>query len=340
MDGSVSAAWHRQGPRPRPAGGHPIRALAAAGMVAAIAGCSSPAQSGPASAPRSHRPSAATAAAPHPEPHIMLIVDENDGYTLTLGSCGTRSPAPFMCSLASRYASAGSWYGVEHPSLPNYLDLVSGGDQGCTGDGCLGPYSAPSLGGQLTGAGIPWVAYMESMPSTCFTGATAGQYARNHDPFMDFADVAAASDCSRVVQPYPGEPMIAATLDATGAPDFVWITPNLIDDMHSSSVQAGDAWLQANLPPILASTWFGDGGTVIVTMDENDVEPSGACCGDAKGGQVPELVISRRSAGMGEVAIGGDHFGTLRSIEEAYGLPLLGAAKDARNGDLSSLLGG
>jgi hypothetical protein len=57
------------------------------------------------------------------------------------------------------------------------------------------------------------------------------------------------------------------------------------------------------------------------------------------GGTIPLTVISATARGQGDVATAGDHFGTLRSIEEAYGLPLLGAAADPANGDLSALFG-
>jgi acid phosphatase len=277
--------------------------------------------------------------APGPRPHVMVIMDENDGYTLTLGSCASPSPDPYLCSIASTYASVTGWYAVQHPSNPNYIDIVSGADQGCQGDGCTGPYAARSLGGQLSAAGIPWVAYMESMPSTCFSGPQTGEYDRSHDAFMDFTDVAGASGCVGHVRPYPGAGGIAAALDGAGAPDFVWITPNLADDMDDGSIQEGDGWMRTNLDAILSSSWFAQDGTVILTMDENSVEPSGSCCGDAAGGQVPLLVLSSATRGLGHLALTGNHFGTLRSIEQAYHLTLLGAAADPANGDLSTFIG-
>jgi len=53
----------------------------------------------------------------------MIIVEENQGFAATLGDC---SADPYLCSLASGYASASRWFGVYHPSLPNYLALTSG----------------------------------------------------------------------------------------------------------------------------------------------------------------------------------------------------------------------
>ena len=39
--------------------------------------------------------------------------------------------------------------------------------QGCSADTCLPGYAVSDLGGQLTAAGVPWTAYMESMPTAC-----------------------------------------------------------------------------------------------------------------------------------------------------------------------------
>jgi len=278
----------------------------------------------------------------------MVIMEENSGYAATLGACGPGSPDPYLCSLAASDASVSSWYGVQHPSQPNYVDIASGADQGCTTDGCAGAgaYSTQDLGGQLSAAGIPWVAWMESMPSACYTGYShgsdaTGEYALKHNPFSVFADNLPPNTCH--VQPYPGAAAMVGALDGADPPAFVWITPNLCDDGHDDcgpgNIEQMDQWLSANLPGVLSSPWFQERGTVIVTMDENDDQPSGSCCGDAAGGHIPEVVISARSAGRGAVALVGDHFGTLRSIEEAYSLPLLGAASDPANGDLSSLFG-
>ena len=85
---------------------------------------------------------------------------------------------------------------------------------------------------------------------------------------------------------------------------------------------------------MLSSAWFTDfNATVIVTMDEHSGDKTGG------GGVIPEVVISSNAKGQGNVAVKGNHYGTLRSIEEAYGLSLLGAAANASNGDLTSLFG-
>jgi phosphatidylinositol-3-phosphatase len=256
----------------------------------------------------------------------MVIMEENKGYAATLGSC---SADPYFCSLASTYASYTSWAGVSHPSLPNYLAFDSGSVQGQSTD-CTtcGPFSGTDLGGQLSAAGIPWTAYMESMPSPCYTGGSSGAYAKKHDPFMYFSDVIGAG-CATHVLPYPGGNGLLAALDGSSAPSFVWITPNLLNDMHDGTVQQGDAWLKTNIDPVLTSTWFTNyDSTVIITMDEG------------VGNTIPMVVISNTSKGRGAIAGSGNHYGALRAIEEEFGLGLLGAASNPANGDLISLFGG
>jgi phosphatidylinositol-3-phosphatase len=255
--------------------------------------------------------------------HVMVIMEENRGYKATLGTC---SSDPYLCTLASDYASYTDWYAISHPSLPNYFAIDSGSTQGCSADSCPGPYSATDLGGQLSSAGIPWTAYMESMPSPCYSGSS-GLYVEHHNPFVYFQDVL-DNGCTSHVIPYPGVSTMVSQLDSASAPDFVWITPNLDDDMHNGTVAEGNSWLQANLPQVLSSSWFtGYDSAIIITMDENDMQST------PMGGQIPMVVISAHAAGQGQISSSGNLYGTLRAIEEAFGLSYLGAASDSSNGD-------
>ena len=290
------------------------------------------------SAPASSTATATPTTPQSSAPHVLMIMEENQGYNASQTNCGSSNS--YFCQLASEYASVVPWYGATHPSLPNYLAVTSGSTQGCLSDGCSGPYAVDNLGNQLSQANIPWTAYMESMPRPCYSGASAGEYAQKHDPFVYYADLVDSAACADHVLPYPGVSGLLSALDGSSPPDFVWVTPNLIDDMHDGTVADGNAWLAANLGPVLSSSWFTDSNsTVIVTEDENDAQSSGVCCGDAAGGQIPELVISRHAQGKGIVSLTGDQYGTLRTIEQAFGLPLLGAAANSINGDLTPLFG-
>ena len=69
----------------------------------------------------------ATAAAPVPAfDHVVVIVFENKESASVLGN----RAAPTFNTYGRRYARLTRYYGVTHPSLPNYLALVSGSTQG------------------------------------------------------------------------------------------------------------------------------------------------------------------------------------------------------------------
>jgi phosphatidylinositol-3-phosphatase len=76
--------------------------------------------------------SAAPAAATAPK-HVILIMMENHGTDTLLGN---KDDAPFLNELIAepgvRYAT--QYYGVTHPSLPNYLALTAGDDMGIHDD--------------------------------------------------------------------------------------------------------------------------------------------------------------------------------------------------------------
>ena len=65
-------------------------------------------------------------------------------------------------------------------------------------------------------------------------------------------------------------------------------------------------------------------------MDEGDAGTTNA---------IPMVVVSSNAKGKGNVPVAGNLYGTLRSVEEAYGLPLLGAAAQPSSGDVSGLFG-
>src|SRR6185437_6698090 len=62
--------------------------------------------------------------------HVILIVFENHEVGEVLGNSG----APTFNRLASRYSTISQYTAVAHPSLPNYLALVSGSTQGIDSD--------------------------------------------------------------------------------------------------------------------------------------------------------------------------------------------------------------
>ena len=51
-------------------------------------------------------------------------------------------------------------------------------------------------------------------------------------------------------------------------PKYVFITPNLDDDMHDGSIAQGDAWLAQQVPKIMATDAYKHSGVIFLLWDE------------------------------------------------------------------------
>ena len=255
-------------------------------------------------------------------PHVLVVVMENHSYESVVGN----PQMPFVNGLVAANGSV-STTDLSHPSLPNYLGLVSGSIQNNPQDTApqAGTYPGPQLTDELAGGGIGWKAYMEDMPQPCdLTDQFGpGHYDVNHNPFMYFNSVRSnPSQCNRDV-PYG---QLASDLAASSAPPFIWVSPNTIDDMHDGTDAQGDQFLQGLVNLVRGSSWWTPGARMVITWDEG-----------TQSEQVLTLVVGSKH---GVAATGGNAYGTLRGIEELYGVGLLGHSADANVGDLLPLLNG
>jgi hypothetical protein len=227
--------------------------------------------------------------------------------------------APYLEHLAEKGAVATNYYGVSHPSLPNYLALLAGSTFGiaenCTE--CLA--SGPNLATQLSRAGISWRAYMEGMPGLCFTGPSSGRYAKRHDPFVYFPSITALPRRCRNVVP---ETRLAADLDRHRLPTFGWLTPDLCNDGHDCRLGAVDWYLWLLLPRVIHQ--LGPHGLLVITFDEG-LSDAG-CCGSAGGGRVATILVGPDVPGGREIRLPSDNYSLLASIEDRFGLQRLGLA--------------
>ncbi|MDQ6884480.1 MAG: hypothetical protein M3077_09660 [Candidatus Dormibacteraeota bacterium] len=250
--------------------------------------------------------------------HVFTIVMENEESTSIIGS----PAAPYINGLAGRYGLATNYYGASHPSLPNYLALTAGSTFGIASDCTTCYVTAVNIADQVEASGRSWRAYMEDMPAPCFAGAWSGAYAMKHDPFMYYNDIRTdAARCAAHVVPFT---RFWTDLRTGQVPNYVFITPNMCNDMHDCPVSTGDAWLRSVVPAITGSPAFRNGGVLFITWDEG---ASGAgCCGDAWGGRVATLVISPMAIPGYRSGVAENHYSLLRTIEDAWHLSHLGAA--------------
>ncbi len=300
----------------------------AVGILAALSGCGAAQTTQPDTRPAPRPPARVRLRVGTPA-HIAIIVMENEEYGSIIGS----SEAPFITSLARRYALAAQMYATTHPSLPNYLALTGGATFGVSSDCTDCSVSASNnLATELQRAGVSWRAYMEGLPHPCFTGARSGDYAKKHDPFVYYRQVSGQPAlCDHVVSFLQ---LRADEQRPDSLPRFLWITPNLCHDMHDCSVATGDRFLAGLIPGLLRS--LGPRGLLFLTWDEG-ASDSG-CCRVARGGHIATIVaggLARRGARLTSPA---DQYSVLQAVEDLLGLPRLRYAACACTPSLRPLL--
>jgi phosphatidylinositol-3-phosphatase len=225
-----------------------------------------------------------------------------------------------------------------HPSEPNYVWLEAGTNFGISDDadpGANHQNTSQHFVTLLNTAGISWKSYQEGISGTDCPLTGSGLYAPKHNPMVFFDDVTNTNDpnssyCIAHVRPYQE---LANNLQQNTQARYNFITPNLCNDMHDTcaplndSVKQGDTWLSQNLPMILNSQAYQNGGIVFITWDE----------GEGGDGPIGMIMLSNDAKGGGySNTIQYTHSSTLRTLEEIFGVtPMLGDAANAT--DLSDL---
>jgi hypothetical protein len=276
----------------------------------------------------------ARASAASPIQTVFVVVFENHNWSDIVNN----SAAPYINQLLSQASHAENYRnppGV-HPSAPNYLWLEGGQDFGLIGGSTFTPAvygqsTSQHLVTQLKNAGISWKAYQESMPPGQCPLTDASPYAVRHDPFVFFNDVTDNQSlnspyCLAHVRPYTD---LAADLTQGTTGRYNFITPNVCHDMHDCGIGAGDTWLSSELPKILQSSVYQQGGAVFIVWDEG--------AGSTSDGPIGLIALSPAAKGHGySSAVPYTHSSLLLTLQEIFGVrPLLGDAVNAT--DLSDL---
>ena len=91
----------------------------------------------------------------------FIIVLENHSAHSVIGDPN----APFITSLAQQYGEAANYFGVTHPSEPNYIAMISGSNWFTNNDNPANRFDHTNLVDELEAAHISWGAYMEALPA-------------------------------------------------------------------------------------------------------------------------------------------------------------------------------
>lgn len=252
--------------------------------------------------------------------HVVVVMFENHGWSSIVGN----PDAPTFNSLATEYAQMTNYDGIAHPSLPNYLAITSGSTHGIKSDCKTCIVNAKNLADSLDAAHKSWKTYAEGLPAAGSTVISAGGvngYVKRHDPFMYFKDIVSSKKRRAHIVPFT---KLAHDLSYNTLPAFSLVIPTLEDDMHNGTVAQGDTWLEDNIVPILSSPALGSNGVVFVVFDES--EGSDTAGG---GGHIDVLALGPAVTPGSTFAGLTNHYGLLRTIEDAWHLPRLAKSSTA-----------
>jgi phospholipase C len=303
-----------------------------------------------------------TAAAPAARPHapktqhlghVFVIMMENTGIEALLGNPN----APWINQAVQKYGVAGNYYGVTHPSQPNYIASTAGTTQGVPDDNDV-TVDLPNIVDQLESHHKSWKGYMQSyaLCATKFDHACGNQlYERKHNPFISFADVQSApSRLAKLVD----FSQFATDLASNHVPDYSWISPDQCNDMHGRGgggsadpcdfsneqllIAAGDTFLANTVGEITSSKAWGPNSVIFITWDESDFTGSGpfgfgdtsGCCDSPPGvggGHVVTLVISHSDHSARTSSVDYNHYSILATIEGGWNLGCLAFTCDTAN---------
>ncbi len=243
--------------------------------------------------------------------HIVEIMMENTSYSTIIGN----PLAPHLNALASKYGLATDYFGVTHPSEPNYVANVSGSfwgirddnqfyctpalastDPNCAGTTVNHTISAPNIADQLTAAGLTWKGYFQNLPPIPSSGVvktgpnangpyafkwpsnTDALYASKHNPFVNFTGT--QDDLANMVP----DTQLGADLATGNLPNFSYVVPDQCHDMHGIAacgdanelISTGDTYVGTLVSEIMHSpVWMQGRNAIVITWDEDDFSDQG-----------------------------------------------------------------
>lgn len=266
--------------------------------------------------------------------HVWVVMMENTGAHQLIGNPN----APWINHAIATYGSASSYFGVTHPSQPNYIAITSGSTQGVTGDGDV-TIDVPNIVDQLEAHGKTWRDYQQSY-SLCATPlqSTCGDqlYERKHNPFVSYLDV--QTNPARMANVVDLS-QLQTDLASGNVADYNFIAPDQCHDMHGRStagdcnygnvqglISTGDTFLRDLVGEITSSSSWTGNSVIFVTWDESEYpfgDVNGCCTAIPGGGHVVTIAISHSDHQPRSSDVAYNHYSLLATIQDGWKLGCL-----------------
>jgi acid phosphatase len=231
---------------------------------------------------------------------------------------------PNLQWLATQGITLTNYFATTHPSEPNYAAVVAGDNFGMDNDDFNQiPANISTVVDLLDTKGISWGEYQEHIPYPGFQGFNysnqqtySNDYVRKHDPLILFESVTNNATRLSLIK---GFDSFASDLAAKTLPQWSFITPNMTDDGHDTTVTFAGNWARNFLEPLLNNSYFMNDTLIILTFDEDETYTDhNNVFAILLGGVIPTSLHNTTDNTFY------NHYSTITSVELNWGLPSLG----------------
>lgn len=236
--------------------------------------------------------------------HIVVVIEENHSFKDVVGV----SAAPYINQLIKKSALFSQSFGVIVGSQPNYLALFSGSTQH-VGNEYHPKFNAQCLGSLLISHGKTFVCYSDGLPYAGFNGISSGAYVRRHNPSTQFTTLSDAAN----------QPFSAFPKNFNDLPTVAFVVPSLAHDAHDGSLAQADGWLKKNLGAYIE--WAKSHNSLLILTFDEETHRS-------RVKNIPTFFYGAHvKPGVYTTKI--NHYNILRTLEDLFHLPYLGASATA-----------
>lgn len=226
--------------------------------------------------------------------------------------------------LATQGITLTNYNAVTHPSQPNYAAVVAGDIFGLDNDDFIAVgNNISTVVDLLDTKGISWGEYQEDQPYPGFQGFNysnqvtyANDYVRKHNPLIRFGSVNSNATRLSLIKNFTE---FDSDLAAQTLPQWMFVTPNMTNDGHDTSVTVAGTWARNWLTPLLNNSYFMNNTLIILTFDENETYTTrNVIYTLLLGGAIPESLRNTTDNTFY------NHYSCISSVSVNWDLPSLG----------------
>ncbi|KAL9553289.1 hypothetical protein MBANPS3_003348 [Mucor bainieri] len=248
--------------------------------------------------------------------HILQVWFENQDYSTIAKTAG-------FTNLLKEGILLTNFNAVTHPSEPNYVAAAGGDNFGINNDDYYNiPANISSIFDLLENKGLTWKVYQEDIPSVGYTGYKAGNYVRKHNPAVIFDSVGLNATRSKNIV---GADQFTKDITANSLPNWMFYTPNMLNDGHDTSASYAGNWLTTFYKNTLSNSNLLSKTLILITFDEN--------ASSSKRNQVWSLLLGNIPANLKGTTDSTfyTHFSSLSTVEHNWDLGNLGRQDTNKN---------